>query len=55
MKPDDTKNIKVMWWNVNRRLDVISRNLSPIKTYKAEVLFVMETAMGYDVIPDIEG
>ena len=55
MKPDDTKTIKILWWNVNRRLDVILKNLSPIKTCLPHIMFVLETALGFDTIPEING
>ena len=44
-----------MWWNVNRRLLEITKNISPISVQKPDVIFVTETSAGYDAIPNIEG
>ena len=54
MKPDDTK-LLVMWWNINRRLSEILKNISPISEQKPDVVFVSETSAGYDAIPNIQG
>ena len=53
MKPGNTnKVITFLWWNVNRRLDAILKNESPIE-YKPHVIFLLETSMGYESIPEM--
>ena len=53
--PDNTKCIKILFWNVNRRLNEIVKNISPLSDYKPDIVFVMETSIGYEVIPNING
>ena len=53
--PDNSKKpIKILWWNVNRRLDFITKRHSPIKIYIPHILFLLETAVGHDIIPNIQ-
>ena len=54
MKPDNSDNVKILWWNVNRRLNEIVKNISPIITERPDIVFVFETATGYGALPDIE-
>ena len=51
--PDDSTNIKICWWNVNRRLTEIVKNISPI-TDLPDILFVTETSIPYGALPNIE-
>ena len=51
--PDDSTNIKICWWNVNRRLTEIVKNISPI-TDLPDILFVTETSIPYGELPNIE-
>ena len=44
-----------MWWNINRRLNTAVKIISPINTYSPEIVFILETAAGYDEIPNITG
>ena len=53
MKPDDA-SLKILWWNVNRHLNDILKNISPLSE-KPDVIFVTKTAAGYDAIPTIYG
>ena len=53
--PDNTKKISIYWWNVNRRLSEIVKNISPISAQKPDIIFVTETSAGYDAIHNIEG
>ena len=54
MKPDNTKSIKILLWNVNGRLEVIQKNSSPIETILPDILFAMETSLGYGALPESE-
>ena len=45
----------MLWWNANKRLDIILKNLSPIKYFAPHLIFIIETALSYDVIPEING
>ena len=40
---------------MNKRLDNILKNLSSIKYFAPHLIFVIETALGYAVIPEING
>ena len=40
---------------MNRRLDSIVSNISPIFTYKPDIVFTLETSAGHDAIPEIKG
>ena len=52
MKPNDSdKTLKILWWNVNRRPDIIQKNISPLEAEKPNIIFLSETAMGYDILP----
>ena len=53
--PDNAKNISILWWNVDRRLSEIMKNISPISLQKPDIVFATETSAGYDAIPTIEG
>ena len=55
LKPDNYKSITILWWNVNRRLDFILKNISPINTIKPDIIFVADTSIGYDALPNING
>ena len=48
------KIIKILWWNVNRRLNEITKNISPIISDCPDIIFVSETSAGYDAIPEID-
>ena len=52
--PDDTK-LFILWWNVNRRLSEILKNISPISEQNPDIVFVSETSAGYDAVPNIQG
>ena len=54
MKPEHAI-LKILWWNVNRRLDAIVKNTSPICTYCPNIVFTTETSTGYDALPVIDG
>ena len=55
MKPDDNKKpFKVLWWNVNLRLDTALKSASPICIYKPHIVFILETSAGYQALPQIE-
>ena len=54
LKPNNyAKQIKILWWNVNRRPDTVLKSVSPITTQKPNIIFLSETAMGFDIIPEI--
>ena len=54
MKPNNPKTcFKILWWNVNRRPDIVQKNISPFESEKPNIIFLSETAMGYDILPDI--
>ena len=55
MKPDHTSVLKILWWNVNRRLDLIVQRISPICTYSPNIVFTTETSTGYGALPVIDG
>ena len=44
----------MLWWNVNRRLIEILKNISPISEELPDIIFVSETSAGYDAIPEVE-
>ena len=55
LKPDnEIKTIKILWWNVNKRLDAIAKSHSPIQNYRPKIVFVLESALGYDIIPNVK-
>ena len=54
MKPDNEKVIKIFWWNVNRRLDVILKSQSAIQVCTPQIMFLLESSMGYDILPTIK-
>ena len=41
--------------NVNRRLNEMLKNISPVSERKPDIVFVMETSIGYEAIPNING
>ena len=53
LAPDDSKNLKICWWNVNRRLVDIVKNISPISD-TPDILFVTETSVPYGALPNIK-
>ena len=55
VRPNNSDDIlKILWWNVNRRPDTVLQNVSPITTQKPKIIFLTETSMGYEILPDIE-
>ena len=42
-------SIKILWWNVNKRTDI------NLKYFAPRLIFLIEIALGYDVIPEING
>ena len=56
IKPDKkSKTLKILWWNVNRRLINIAKVASPITDYKPDIFFALETSVSYDILPEING
>ena len=51
--PDNTeKQIKILFWNVNRRLTEISKMMNPILHQRPQIVFLLETAMGNNTLPN---
>ena len=46
--------IKIAWWNVNRRLETILSHVSPIDNEKPQIIFTIETSLGFDFIPELK-
>ena len=46
--------MKIFLWNVNRRLDVILKRHSPIQVCTPKLKFLLESSMGYDILPSIK-
>ena len=55
IRPNNSDNIiKILWWSVNRRNDTVLQNVFPITTQKPKIIFLTETAIGYEIIPEID-
>ena len=52
--PDNASLLNILWWNVNRRLNTILLNVSPVTIFKPDIFFATEISFGYDAIPSIE-
>ena len=49
LKPDNARKFVNIWWNVSRRLILL--NISSISTFNPDIVFVLETSIGYDALP----
>ena len=52
--PDNAKPLKILWWNVNRRLTEILKNISPISVECPDIIFVSETSVRHGPIPEVQ-
>ena len=55
MPDNSNKDLNIIWWNVNRRLDLILKNISPITVVKPDIVFVAETSIGHGSLPSLDG
>ena len=45
--------IEILWWNVNRKPNILICNNSPIKSKQYQIIFTSETSIGYNGLPVI--
>ena len=47
--------LKILFWNVNRRLGTILKNISPFSEQKPDMFFASEISVGYEAIENVVG